>query len=209
MAGDEGGNGRERQRRRTRHAIVTAAAELLANGESPSIAEVADAADVAKRTVYTYFQTIDHLLTDAALELSRRRVEPQFSASTDPVERLAAFVRAMTRNTAESENLGRTIIRLTLDAPVPVTEPGSPPRRGYRRVEWIEQALEPVRDRLAPAGFERLVSALSIIVGWEPFVVLRDVRALGREEIEQVAMWMADALLAAALAEDTAAGAVQ
>lgn len=194
---DESGNGRERQRRRTRRAIVTAAAELLAKGESPSMAEVADAADVAKRTVYTYFATIDHLLADAALELSRHTVEPTFDSSTDPTKRLEAFVRGMTRSAAETEELGRTIIRLTLGAP---PDAGTP-RRGYRRVEWVERALEPVRDRLTPEGFERLVSAIATVVGWESYIVLRDIRGLGPEEIEGVSVWMATALLAAALAE--------
>ncbi|MBA3905376.1 MAG: TetR family transcriptional regulator [Pseudonocardiales bacterium] len=196
-ATDESANGRERQRRRTRRAIVAAAAELIAKGESPSIADVADAADVAKRTVYTYFATIDHLMADAALELSRRTVEPTFDSSTDPTKRLAAFVRSMARGSADTEELGRTIIRLTLGAP---PDAGNR-RRGYRRVEWIERALEPVRDRLTPAGFERLVSAMATVVGWESFLVLRDVRGLGLDEIEGINVWMATALLTAALAE--------
>lgn len=161
------------------------------------MAEVADAADVAKRTVYTYFATIDHLLADAALELSRHTVEPAFDSSTDPTTRLEAFVRGMIRSAAETEELGRTIIRLTLSA----TPDAGNRRRGYRRVEWIERALEPVRDRLTPEGFERLVSAMATVVGWEPYIVLRDIRGLGPAEIESVSVWTATALLAAALAE--------
>jgi AcrR family transcriptional regulator len=194
---DESSNGRERQRRRTRRAIVAAAAELLAKGESPSMAEVADAADVAKRTVYTYFATVEHLLADAALELSRQTVEPTFDSSEHPAERLEAFVRTMARSSTETEDLGRTIIRLTLGAP---PDAGNR-RRGYRRVEWIERALEPVRERLSPPGFERLVSAMATIVGWESFIVLRDVRGLTPEEIEEVGVWMATSLLNAALTE--------
>ena len=111
-------------------------------------------------------------------------------------------MRSIVRHSAQSEQLGRTIMRHTLDA-----EPGADgtPRRGYRRVEWIEQALDPVRDRLAPASFARLVSALATVVGWEPVIVLRDLRGLGTEEIERVCVWMADALLVAALAEIPAA----
>jgi AcrR family transcriptional regulator len=194
---DGSGNGRDRQRRRTRRAIVAAAAELLAKGESPSMAEVADAADVAKRTVYTYFATIEHLLADAALELSRQTVEPTFDSSEDPAERLEAFVRTMARGSTDTEELGRTIIRLTLGAP---PDAGNR-RRGYRRVEWSEGALDPVRGQLAPAGFERLVSAMATVVGWESFIVLRDVRGLRPDEIEEVGVWMATALLNAALNE--------
>ena len=44
--------GRAAQRRRTRKVIVAAAAELLAQGKTPSVAEVAEAAEVSRRTVY-------------------------------------------------------------------------------------------------------------------------------------------------------------
>src|SRR5690349_21262329 len=58
---------RPAQRRRTRKAIVDAAIALLARGETPSVAEVAAAADVSRRTVYLYFPTFDQLLIDATV----------------------------------------------------------------------------------------------------------------------------------------------
>ncbi|HEY0813144.1 MAG TPA: TetR/AcrR family transcriptional regulator [Pseudonocardia sp.] len=201
MTTDGAGTGRERQRRRTRRAIVSAAADLLARGESPSIVDVADAAEVAKRTVYTYFATIEHLLADAALELGTRAAPPQTTGSDEPAQRLEVFVRSITAGSAETEELGRTIIKLTLDASA--DEPEQGPRRGYRRVEWIEQALAPVRERVSSAAFERLVSAMVTAVGWEPFIVLRDIRGLDATEIASVSTWMAQTLLAATLAEGT------
>ena len=41
------------------------------------------------------------------------------------------------------------------------------PKRGYRRINWIERAIEPLRDNLDDSGFERLVSALAMVIGWE------------------------------------------
>ncbi|WP_344836355.1 TetR/AcrR family transcriptional regulator [Nonomuraea dietziae] len=58
-------SGREAQRRRTRKAIVEAAAKLSAGGATPSIDEIAAAADVARRTIYSHFPTLDQLLIDA------------------------------------------------------------------------------------------------------------------------------------------------
>ena len=69
------------QRRRTRKAIVQAAMDLLARTGSPSIADVAAAADVSRRTVYMYFPTLDQLLTDAALGLA---TEPAFDRMLAP-----------------------------------------------------------------------------------------------------------------------------
>jgi AcrR family transcriptional regulator len=188
--------GRERQRRRTRRAILEAAVALLGRGGDPSVAEIAEAADVSRRTVYLYFPTIEHLLADAALEAARGTVEPRFEASGDAAERLEALVRAVQRGFAETEELGRTIIRLTVGAAAGTT-PQATPRRGYRRVQWIEAALEPARESMPPERFERLVSALTLLIGWESMIVLQDTRGLSTAEAEEVCVWAAGALLAA------------
>ena len=196
MAERTAGGGRERQRRRTRKAIIDATVALLAQGETPSVAEIAEAADVSRRTVYLYFPTLEHLLADAALEAARGLVEPQFEERGDAGERVEALVRAVQQGFAETEALGRTIIRLTVGAG-DSSSAGAVPRRGYRRVEWIELALEPLRDTLPPDRFERLVSALTLLIGWEPMIVLQDIRALSAAEAEEVCVWAARTLLAA------------
>jgi len=188
--------GRARQRRRTRRAIIEAAALLLGQGRTPSVAEVAEAAEVSRRTVYLYFPTVEQLIADAALEASRAQVEPQFESHADPAERVDALVHAVQGGFAATEQLGRTIIRATVSAPT--TSTPDTPRRGYRRIEWIERALEPLRDSLPPERFERLVSALALVIGWESMIVLQDIRGLSAQEAEDVCAWAAGALLAAA-----------
>jgi len=54
--------GRPGQRRRTRKAIVEATVELLERGVTPTVSEIASAADVSRRTVYMYFPKLEHLL---------------------------------------------------------------------------------------------------------------------------------------------------
>jgi AcrR family transcriptional regulator len=193
------GGGRERQRRRTRKAIIDAAVALMAGGAEPSVGEIAAAADVSRRTVYLYFPTLEHLLADAALELTRASVSPQFEAHRDPAARLEALVRALQQGFAETEALGRTIIRHTVGTAGAKPTPGVP-RRGYRRVEWIEQALAPLREALPLDRFERLVSALTLVMGWEAMIVLQDTRGLTAAEAEEICVWAAQALLAAATA---------
>ncbi len=89
------------------------------------------------------------------------------------------------------------MIRLTIDGGA--GHDGGP-RRGGRRLDWIEAAIEPARERLAPAEFERLVSALAMVIGWEAMLVLWDVRGLSDDEAEQATVWAATALVRAALA---------
>jgi hypothetical protein len=56
---------------------------------------------------------------------------------------------------------------------------------------------------LGKARFRRLVVSLSMVYGIEPYVVLKDIWGLQSRDVEVIPRWMADALIAAALAEVT------
>ena len=116
------------------------------------------------------------------------------------VVRVERMARAVQRLFASTEHEGRTLLRLTLDAGRG-DRPADQPVRGYRRVEWIERALEPLRETLSDEQFERLVSALCLVVGWEAQIVLRDVRGLNPEVEERVLTWAARTLVAGMVAE--------
>ena len=207
MAGSaRGGRDRSAQKRRTRRAILAAAVELMRRGESPAARRVAELAEVSRRTVYLYFPTQEQLLTEAAMEGVRGEVERalELAESDDLEARLDTLVEAILQSCIESEMLLRTMVRLTIEQRLAEARGGPPreaPLRGGRRVEWIEAALAPVRDQLGGARFERLVSALALVVGIEALLVLRDIRGLDRAEMEAVSRWAARALLRASLEE--------
>lgn len=191
-------------RARTRKAILTATAELQARGQTPSIADIADAADVSRRTVYMYFPTLEQLVIDATLlTVARTTVDEELVAmeqDRDVEARVERMARAVQRLSARTEKEGRTLMRLTaarLDDGVAPTEPP----RGFRRVEWIERALEPLRPDLDAARFERLVSSLAMVLGWEALIVQRDIRALSVKQAEDLSAWTARALVRATLEE--------
>ena len=196
--GEAGSGGRERQRRRTRRAIVAAAVELLRRGDDPSVAEIAAAADVSRRTVYLYFPTLEQLLADAALEGARATVEPSFELRGDAGERIEGLVRSVQQGFAETEALGRTIIRLTVGAG------RAPPAVAHAVATGVWSGSSGPSSRCARRfrtdRFERLVSGLTLLIGWEAMIVLQDTRALTVAEAEEVCVWAARALLAAATA---------
>ena len=201
VPGTDSQTGRFRQRRRTRTAIVNATAELLRSGRTtPGVSEIAEAADVSRRTVYQYFPTVDQLLLDATLGLLSQTPVDNAIAQADPggeaSARVSAMIRALTDLSSQTMPLGRSLIRLTVDAPA---EDAGQPKRGYRRINWIERAIEPLRDNLDDAGFERLVSALAMVIGWEALIVLQDLRGLSPDEQADVCPWAAHALIQAAL----------
>jgi AcrR family transcriptional regulator len=195
-------SGRYRQRRRTRAAIVAAATRLLQAGVNPSMADIAEAADVSRRTVYLYFPTLEQLLTDATIgalrstEAVSEAIEAA-DAGDDPTARVVNMINAMAEQAAETLPLGRALIKLTVDATPP--QPGVP-RRGYRRIGWIEQATAPLRDRLTDDEYEQLVSGLAMVVGWEAMIVLADVRGLDAQHQRETTLWAARALIESALA---------
>jgi AcrR family transcriptional regulator len=188
------------QQRRTRRAIVDAAARLLERDRWPSVGEVAAEAEVSRRTVYLYFATLEHLLADAALgQATSQSVEAAVASLdgiTDVTERVARTVEAIQRSSLQTERHGRTILRL--GTPPRARADGVPPR-GHRRVDWLERALAPARERLAPERFARLVSELTLLTGWEAAIVLRDIRGLDPDEVVATSVAAARTLVDAAL----------
>jgi AcrR family transcriptional regulator len=203
MPSSDDETGRYRQRRRTRAAIVEATTALLAGGHSPSVGEIAEAAEVSRRTVYLHFPTIEQLLIDATLGmLSQAEVDDAIDAAdtgNDVGARVEAMVNALGRLAGETLPLGRSLIRLTVDAPAS-GEPGEP-RRGLRRIQWIEKALAPLREEIPESDYQRLVSALAMVIGWEALVVLHDLRGLDGDAQQDVSLWAARTLIAATLRE--------
>lgn len=196
-----GETGRVAQRNRTRRAIVEAAMRLLAGGGTPSMAEVADAAQVSRRTIYMYFPTLEQLLIDATLgALTQNAIEPVIAetSSNDAVERAVQLSHAVNAHFAGTMHLGRALIRLTVEAEQP---PAGMPRRGYRRVQWIERALAPARKELTAGEFERLVSAVTVLIGWEPMIVLEDIRLLDQKQADDVLTFAVRAVVEKALSE--------
>lgn len=198
--------GRERQKQRTRSALLAAAARLVADGRTPSVAEAAEAAEISRRTAYRYFPSQEQMLVEATLEALRPRIEAALTAggSARPGQRIAArldrLVTAVQRAAVANEALLRKMIALTvLGAPDDRAETAATPRRGYRRIHWIELALEPVRSSMAPRSFRRLVAGLALCMGIEALLVLRDICGLTAEEAENVSRWAARALLETSL----------
>ena len=200
--------GRINQKRRTRAAIVAAAVELLEQGKSPTVAEVAEAALVSRATAYRYFSTQEYLLFEAALESTRSDIDRELDENTlseDPEARLEMLIDALQKRIVDKEAAFRTMLRLSLEQTSDEEHHGGEPApsrlRGGGRVRWIERALAPVRGRLEEPDFRRLVAALSLCMGIEALVVLRDVCALESPEAQEVLLWTARTLMRSSLAE--------
>ncbi len=193
---------RANQKARTRQAIVRAAGALLARGLKPSLDEIAAEAKVSRATAYRYFPGLDALLSEAAVDGLIPEPGDLLGAGApdDPFERLALVDDTFDRACREREAALRLMLARTLERSVGRAADDSPLRQN-RRGPLIEQALAPLAPRLGKARVERLVQALTMVVGTEGFIALTDVAGLDHEQAREVRRWTIDALVAAALRE--------
>src|SRR4051812_33338211 len=203
---------RDRQTRRTKRALLAAADEIFGENRVPTVAEVAERADVARATAYRYFPTQEALLleTSALGDSEAMRALPALAEEiADPADRLAEAVRRGAEGALGRE--GRLPAGLSLSlAPHAgggragrggghITQPPPGVGRPARRRGYIAQLLADVQ--LPEEARERLAGSLTLLLGIDPIVSLRDNGDVPPERIPDVLAWTAHALVSAALAD--------
>jgi AcrR family transcriptional regulator len=191
--------GRARQKNRTRRALLEAALDLIRQGASPTVAEVAEAAEISRATAYRYFPTQGMLLAEVALHSSGGPLLPEEEPNPDVSlpEAVASLVRRVGEWAFDNEPALRTILRLSLDPTTGVVRPG-------HRVEWIEDVLRPVKGEIDTATYDRLAMSLTLVLGIDPIVALTDIAEVSREEALDALAWTARTLVEGALAQSPA-----
>lgn len=179
--------GRPQQRARTERDIVAAARRLMESGEVPTVASAAKAAGVARATAYRYFSSREELLASVMRDQMQvvRRVPGR--AGDDAADRVVSVIRADYRLRRRFETQSRVWLGL-------VTGPDSANLERGWRVPPLETAVDAL-----PEGEDkvRLLQALSLLVGPEPFVILRDVWQLDDDAAAEVLAWAGRVLVEA------------
>lgn len=205
---DRAGNlehGRTNQKRRTRQALLDAGTRLLAQGRSPSLAEVAEEALVSRTTAYRYFPSIEALLSEAFFEQEIPTAEQLFGEPLEgPVERVLRVEETLNEILFANEVSTRLVARNTIDAWL-ASAPDHRPVRPGRRLRLLDAALEPLAAELEPTRLRRLRDALALTIGTEAVLATRDVCGLDVDEARDVTRWASEALVRQALLEGAAA----
>ena len=180
--------------------LDTAMQLIRTDGHIPSVAEVAVRSAVSRATAYRYFPTRSALIT-AIIDASLGPVRTIASDSASGQERVRElFMRTFPRFT-EFEPQLRAAAQLSLEQGA-LERAGlleeEPYRRGHR-IRILEHAIAPLAPQLPPKVRDMLHHALSVVYGIEPYIILKDIWGLPNREVERVALWMADALIDAAL----------
>lgn len=178
----------------------------MQQGATPSVSEVAEAAEVSRATAYRYFPSqaaLVHAVVDAALG----PILDWSSRSPDAAARVENLFRTSLPRIGEFEATFRAALKLSLEqwASGKADVEGGEPRftRGHR-VDLLRDALAPLREQLPREKVDRLAQALSLFFGVETLVVLKDIWGLEEEQAQAVARWAAGILVAGAAAGEQA-----
>ncbi|MGV3490386.1 MAG: TetR/AcrR family transcriptional regulator [Devosia sp.] len=191
---------------RTRKLMLETAIGLMQQGRTPSVTDVAEAAQVSRATAYRYFPS-QAALVEAVVEEGLGPILQWRSNSADPEQRVLDLLSLTMPRVAEFEATFKAALKLSLDqwaqrhAGTLGEEP--PFRRGHR-VDMLQMAIAPLKNKLPEAKFQRLARALSLVYGLEVLIVLKDLWGLEFEETRDVATWAASALVRAAVSEAAA-----
>jgi AcrR family transcriptional regulator len=182
--------------------LDTAMALIRSDGRIPSVAEVAVRSKVSRATAYRYFPSRS-ALTTAVIDSSLGPVRSFSDDGLSGRERLHQLFKKTFPRFKEFEAQLRAAAQLALEQWA-LERAGlleeEPYRRGHR-VGILEHAIAPLVGGMPAATRDRLHRALSVVYGIEPYVVLKDIWGLPDREVERTALWMADALVDAALRE--------
>lgn len=194
-------DGRLNQKRRTRRAIIEAAAKLVRDGQQPSVAEAAEASLVSKATAYRYFPTQQSLLLEVGFEAMHPSVRSLLAGAPedDPQLRFQTVLRAVHALMTSEEALFRTQMKVTQERWLESTnrDEQDPVVREGRRLDHVDAIIEPLRNELDAESLARLRSGLALVFGIEPIAILKDVCGLDSAEALKVLEWVGNTLIAA------------
>jgi len=186
--------GRERQKERTRRAIVDAAREITRSGAEVTMPRVAERAMVSEATMYRYFPDLTSLIQEtlAGLWPDPAAALAPVETSQDPAERVAFACEHLLRGVHAYEGSVRAAISHT------ITAPGIVNARPGLRFGLIDCALAPFAASLAPAAMTRLKLDLAVVVSAEAFFTLTDLCGLAPDDAITSAVRTATTLTRAA-----------
>ena len=190
---------------RTKRLMLQAATQLMQTGITPSVTEVAEAAEVSRATAYRYFPS-QAALVEAVVGEALGPILKWQSDDPDSKKRIKDLLRTAMPRIDEFEATFKAALKLSLDqwAQRQAGTLGNEPRftRGHR-VDLLRDVTAPLQGTVSAARRDRLAQALSLVFGVEVLVVLKDIWGLSATEAQRVAEWAAAALVDATMHETT------
>jgi len=185
-------------RARTWRLMVDVASQMMREGRTPSVSEVAEEANVSRSTAYRYFPAQSSLIQAVVAETLGPILDWDTEAK-DVFERLASLYGTSLPGIIENEATFRAALRQSIESQDELTLAENRRYGRGHRVDLINRALEGLE--LPEPDMRRLAKALSMTFGIENIIVLRDIWNCSDEEIGALCSWAARAMVRTALEE--------
>ena len=185
----------------THRLLLSTAMQLIREaGHVPAVAEVARRCGVSRATAYRYFPSRSALIV-AVMDESLGPVRRFSSKHPDGPRRVREVFEKTFPRFRDFEAQMRAAVQLSLEHWARERAGALDEerfRRGFR-VRIMGDAIAPMASQLSASQLRRLHQALTVVYGIETWVILKDIWGLSDRSVEQVALWMVDALVGAAL----------
>ena len=185
-------------RARTRRLLIETAMKMFDSGSFPSLTEVAQAAQLSRATAYRYFPTQSALVSAIVTETlsPMKNFQPTQHDVGDRIDELLAF--AFPRM-LQHEGTLRAALHLSLTQWAQSRSTDLPPIkeklvRGNRK-QTLQRVVEPLSGELPPELLQKVLYALSLVYGSEIFLVMKDIWDCDDDALQEVARWIAKAIV--------------
>jgi AcrR family transcriptional regulator len=190
-------------RARTARLMLDTAVQLMQGGIVPSVSDVAEAAEVSRATAYRYFPS-QAALVQAVVDEALGPILEWNSRSSQVADRTRDLFQSSMPRIDAFEATFRAALKLSLDQWAQRqagTLGNEPPFTRGHRIDLLRDAVAPLHGRIPEAGFDRLTKALSLLFGIEALIIMKDIWGANVEDTQDVVLWAAEALVAAAQAQ--------
>lgn len=192
--------GRVKQKERTRQALLRAARDLFEEGISPTIALAAARASVSEATAYRYYSDVHSLMQDSVAEQwpGLDEVVQELRRINLVQDRAKYAAEAMARIVLANEARIRSLIALSYTSGRTNQSAEARKIRPAFRLILIEVILEPLAHQLSSRQLNRLRQALSVVIGAEAVLSMKDALGTCEKDIIAALGWSARCIAAAA-----------
>ena len=182
-------SGRISQKKKTRELLLATAKEMLVNGENISVEQVALEASISKATAYRYFSNKDILLKEASLQRGLIDKEDLFGEidESDLKTRVEKLIEYHFEVLTTNEDVFRLYLGTVMQSSVRDKKNYS---RGGKRILLIAEAILPLKKEVSEETFDKIVNAISLLMGIESVTILKDICGLENGSIQEMWKWM-------------------